>query len=70
MDSAGIIASESGQLSLFLCLFVLLCFLGSLAAFSFALASLVLDVLIVDIESLVDFSTQSSIVLDAIKCQR
>ena len=69
MDSAGIIASESEQLSLLLCLFVVLCLLGSLATFTFALASLVLDVFIVDIESLVDFSTQSSIVLDAIKCQ-
>lgn len=70
MDSAGIIASESGQLSLLICLFLLLCLLGSLAAFSFALTSLVLDVLIVDIESLVDFGSQSSIVLDAIKRQR
>jgi hypothetical protein len=57
MDSAGIIASESGQLSLLLCLFVLLCLLGGLAAFSLTLASLVLDILIVDIKSFVDLST-------------
>jgi hypothetical protein len=57
MESAGIRTSESEQLSLFLCLIVLLAFFSTFTAFTLALTSLVLDVLIVNVKSLVDFST-------------
>ncbi len=67
MDPAGIIASESGQSSLLFCFFDLLGLLGGLAAFTFTLAALVLDVLIIDIKGLINLGTQSSIVLNAKK---
>lgn len=66
-EPAGIITPESEQLSLFFRLLVLLALLDSLATFSLALSLVILDVLVIDIESLVNLGTQSSVVLNAIK---
>jgi hypothetical protein len=53
-------------LSFFLCLLFFFSLFSSIAAFSFALASFVLDVLIIDGESFIDLGTKSRIILDAI----